>query len=166
VFERSGQIRRHVVSTISSPQLTLWMSTPDPHPRIQSRSTSCSPISSSSLPSRFSNLPLSLLPSLELLQNANNLLQARKPGIELLVDAFLVVTEVLVESSAVRRGAHGGGEDGLDHEGVVGLEGVAVGGAEGLGELGSRVGEVGAEALGCEVEGSVERLVSLWSLVG
>jgi len=38
---------------------------------------------------------------------------------------------------------------------VVGLEGVAVGGAEGLGELGGGVGEVGAEALGCEVEGSV-----------
>jgi hypothetical protein len=131
-----------------------------------SSSTYPEPINVLSFHLDSSNLPLSLLPSLELLQNANNLLQARKPGIELLVDALLVVTEVLVESSAVRRGAHGGGEDGLDHEGVVGLEGVAVGGAEGLGELGSRVGEVGAEALGCEVEGSVERLVSLWSLVG
>jgi hypothetical protein len=38
---------------------------------------------------------------------------------------------------------------------VVGLEGVAVSGAEGFGELGGRVREVGAEALGCEVEGSV-----------
>jgi hypothetical protein len=112
-----------------------------------------------SLPHPFhlnsSNLPLRLLPSLELLQDAHNLLQARKPSIKLLVDTLLIVTEVLVESSAVRRGAHGGGEDGLDHEGVVGLEGVAVGGAEGLGELGGGVGEVGAEALGCEVEGSV-----------
>jgi hypothetical protein len=38
---------------------------------------------------------------------------------------------------------------------VVGLEGVAVGGAERFRELGGRVGEVGAEALGCEVEGSI-----------
>jgi hypothetical protein len=38
---------------------------------------------------------------------------------------------------------------------VVGLEGVAVGGAEGFRELGGRVGEVGAEALGGEVKGSV-----------
>jgi hypothetical protein len=103
----------------------------------------------------LSNLPLGLFPSLELLENANNLLQAREPGIELLVDARLVVAKVLVERSAVWGGAHGSGEDGLDHERVVGLEGVAVSGAEGFGELGGRVGEVGAEALGCEVEGSV-----------
>ena len=103
----------------------------------------------------LSNLPLRLFPSLELLKNANNLLQAREPGIELLVDTLLVVTKVLVECGAVWSGAHGGGEDGLDNERVVGLEGVAVGGAEGFGELGGRVGEVGAEALGCEVEGSV-----------
>jgi hypothetical protein len=102
-----------------------------------------------------SNLPLGLFPSLELLQDAHNLLQASEPGIELLVDARLVVTEVLVERSAVWGGAHGGGEDGLDHERVVGLEGVAVSGTEGFGELSGRVGEVGAEALGCEVEGSV-----------
>jgi len=108
--------------------------------------------------SNSSDLPLGLLPSLELLQNADNLLQARKPCIELLVDTRLVVTKVLVEGSAVRSGAHGGGEDGLDHERVVGLEGVAVGGAEGFGELGSRVGEVGAEALSCKVEGSVRAM--------
>jgi hypothetical protein len=39
---------------------------------------------------------------------------------------------------------------------VVGLEGVAVGGAEGLGELAGGFGEVVAEALGGEVEASVE----------
>jgi len=43
---------------------------------------------------------------------------------------------------------------------VVGLEGVAVGGAEGLGELAAGVGEVGAEALGGEVEASVVGRVS------
>jgi hypothetical protein len=39
---------------------------------------------------------------------------------------------------------------------VVGLKGVAVGGAEGLGELAGGFGEVVAEALGGEVETSVE----------
>jgi hypothetical protein len=121
--------------------------TTDQRPVLPSLLHSSSPCSS--------NLPLGLFPSLELLENANNLLQAREPGIKLLVDARLVVAKVLVERSAVWGGAHGGGEDGLDHERVVGLEGVAVSGAEGFGELGGRVGEVGAEALGCEVEGSV-----------
>ena len=115
------------------------------------------PLSKSHIPNLFQNLPLRLLPALELLQNANNLLQAGEPGIELLVDALLVVAQVGVERLAVGRGAHGGGEDGLDHEGVVGLEGVAVGGAEGLGELAGGFGEVVAEALGGEVEASVER---------
>ena len=106
-------------------------------------------------PNSLPHLPLRLLPALELLQNADNLLKAGEPRIKLLVNALLVVAQVGIESLAVGRGAHRGGEDGLDHEGVVGLEGVAVGGAEGFGELGGGVGEVGAEALGCEVEGSI-----------
>ena len=114
-------------------------------------------LSKSHISNLSQHLPLRLLPALELLQNANNLLQAGEPGIELLVDALLVVAQVGVEGLAVGRGAHGGGEDGLDHEGVVGLEGVAVGGAEGLGELAGGFGEVVAEALGGEVEASVER---------
>ena len=109
------------------------------------------------VPRLTSKLPLRLFPALEFLQNADDLLQAGEPGIELLVDALLVVAQVGVERLAVGRGAHGGGEDGLDHEGVVGLEGVAVGGAEGLGELAGGSGEVVAEALGGEVEASVER---------
>jgi hypothetical protein len=92
----------------------------------------------------LSHLPLRLLPALELLQNAHNLLQTREPSIELLVHALLIVAQVRVEGLAVGCGAHGGGEDGLDHEGVVGLEGVAVGGTEGLGELVGGVGEVAA----------------------
>jgi len=119
------------------------------------------PISNLSL----AHLPFRLLPALELLQNANNLLQAGEPSIELLVNALLVVAQVGVERLAVGRSAHGGGEDGLDHEGVVGLEGVAVGGAEGLGELAGGFGEVVAEALGGEVEASVERDVCQWDLL-
>jgi hypothetical protein len=131
------------------------MSPTDPHPHIQSRSKSCSSISSSFHYLNPPNLPLGLLPSLELLKNAHNLLQAREPSIELLVDARLVVAEILVKGGTVWSGAHGGGEDGLDDERVVGLEGVAISGAERFGELGGRVGEVGAETLGCEIEGSV-----------
>ena len=40
---------------------------------------------------------------------------------------------------------------------MVGFEGVGVGGAEGGGELVARVEEVGADALGCEVEAAGER---------
>jgi hypothetical protein len=100
-------------------------------------------------------LPLRFLPALELLQNAYNLLEAPKPLIELLVHACLIISQVCVESFTVRRGTNGSAENRLDHERVVGFEGVAVGGAEGLGELGGGLGEVVAEALGGEVEASV-----------
>jgi hypothetical protein len=100
-------------------------------------------------------LPLRLLPALELLQNAHDLLEAPEPLVELLVHTGLVVAQVCVESFAVRCGAHGRAENRLDHERVVGFEGVAVSCAEGLGELGGGFGEVVAQALGGEVEASV-----------
>jgi hypothetical protein len=115
--------------------------------------------SSTLLPYHTSNkqhpLPLRLLPALELLQNAHDLLEAPKPLIKLLVHAGLIISQVRVESFAVRCGAHGRAENRLDHERVVGFEGVAVGGAERLGELGGGFGEVVAQALGGEVEASV-----------
>ena len=49
-----------------------------------------------------------------------------------------------------------GAEKRLDDEGVVGLEGVAVGIAEGVGELLVGVGDVVAEGLGGEVKTTTE----------
>jgi hypothetical protein len=103
-------------------------------------------------PIRVSHLPLGLLPGQELLQNSKVLLQTTKPLLQLTLDLRIVVTELLVEVLPVWCCAHGGAEDGLHDEGVVGLEGVAVGIAEGVGEFLVRVGDVVAEGLGGEVE--------------
>lgn len=81
------------------------------------------------------SLPLGLLSGQELLQNAEILLQTGQPGNQLLLHLGLVVAKLGVEVLAVGGGAHGGTEDGLDEERVVGLEGVAVGGAEGDAEF-------------------------------
>lgn len=67
----------------------------------------------------------------------------------------MIVAELGVKVLAVRGGAHGGAEDGLDEEGVVGLEGVAVCVAEGDTEFFVRGCDVCAEGLGGEVESAV-----------
>jgi hypothetical protein len=103
-------------------------------------------------PIRVSHLPLRLLPSQELLQDSKVLLQATKPLLELSLDLRIVIAELLVEVLPVWCCAHGGAEDGLHDEGVVRLEGVAVGIAEGVGELLVGVGDVVAEGLSGEVE--------------
>jgi hypothetical protein len=96
---------------------------------------------------------------LRLLQHRNNLLQRRQPLLQLSLHLALVVTQLLVEVLAVWGGAHGGAEERLDNKGVVGLECVAVGAAEGVGELGGGVRDVVAEALGCEVEATGEEVL-------
>ena len=97
-------------------------------------------------------LPFSLLPRLELLQDRHLLLQRLQPLPRRRVHLRGVVSQLSVKVLAVRRRGHGGAEDGLHHEGVVGFQRVAVGGAEGGGELVGGVLEVGADALRGEVE--------------
>lgn len=97
-------------------------------------------------------LPLGLLAGREFLQDGHHLLQRREPGLQLLPYLRLVAAQLGVEVLPVRRGAHGGAEDRLDDEGVMRLEGVLVGAAEGVGELLGGVVDVGAEGLGGEVE--------------
>jgi hypothetical protein len=101
-------------------------------------------------------LPLGLLPGQELVQCSNDLLQRRQVALELLLDLRLVAAELSVEVLPVWCGAHGGAEQRLDDERVVGLESVAVGIAEGIGELLVGVGDVVAEGLGGEVEAAVK----------
>jgi len=97
-------------------------------------------------------LPLGLLLRQECVQDSNKLLQRGEPLLELSLYLAFVVAQLSVEVLAVGCGAHGSTEYGLDHEGVVGLECVAVGIAEGVGELLGGVGDVVAEGLGSEVE--------------
>jgi hypothetical protein len=74
--------------------------------------------------------PFCLLRGQEVVQVLDNVLQAAQPSTQLFLNTRLVVTELGVEVLAVGSCAHGGTEDGLDHETVVLAEGVAVGGAE------------------------------------
>ena len=105
-------------------------------------------------------LPLSLLPGQEPVQCSNNLLQRREVCLELLLDLGAVLAQLGVEVLPVRCGAHGGAEERLDDEGVVGLERAGVGLAERVGKLLGGVGEVVAEGLGGEVQAAVAGRVS------
>lgn len=87
-------------------------------------------------------------------------MQRGKVFLELLLDLGRVVAELDVEVLAVGAGAHGGGEDGLDEEAVVGLEGARVRGAEGVGELGGGVLEVVLEGLAGEFQAAGLALAS------
>jgi len=97
-------------------------------------------------------LPLGLLPCQELVQDGNILLKAGKPLLQLGLYLCVVVAQLLVEILPVGRCTHGSAEDGLHDEGVVWLEGVAVGIAERVGEFLGGVGDVVTEGLGSEVE--------------
>lgn len=95
---------------------------------------------------------------MESLDNGDDALKGAQPLLELLLYLSLVIAELGIKVLAVRGGAHGGAEDGLDDERVVGLEGVAVGGAERVGQLLRGVLDVLAQGLSGEVEttGGVE----------
>ena len=103
----------------------------------------------------ISYLPLSLFPGQELVQCSNNLLQCSQVALELLLDLRIITAKLSVEVLPVWCGAHGGAEQRLDDERVVRLEGVAVGIAEGVGELLLGVRDVVAEGLGGEVEATL-----------
>ena len=113
------------------------------------------PISCVSLSNRASpSLPLGIGGVEEALEDANDLVQRLQVLPELHLDLLLVGAELDVEVFAVRARAHGGTEDGLHEHAVVGLEGDAVGVAEGLRELVVVVGQVLAERDAGELEGS------------
>lgn len=89
---------------------------------------------------------------MESLKDGNTLLESVDLLAEGGLNLRLVAAQLGVKVLPVGGGGHGGGEDGLDDEGVVGLEGVAVGLAEGVGEFRGGLVEVVAEGLGGEVE--------------
>lgn len=97
-------------------------------------------------------LPLGVGAGEELLQDNDNLLERLEVDSEVALDLGLVGAQLGVKVLAVGGSAHGGAEDGLDEEAVVGLEGAAVGLAERVGELLRGVGDVLVEGLGGEVE--------------
>jgi len=105
------------------------------------------------------HLPLRLLPRQELSQYRDILLQPAQPLLQLRLHLRFVIAQLLVEVLSVWCRAHGGAEDGLHDEGVVRLEGFAVGVAEGVGEFFGGVGDVVAEGLGGEIEGAADMLV-------
>lgn len=99
------------------------------------------------------------------LQDVDNLLESGKVLLELGIDLVLVIAELAVKVLAVRTGTHGGAEDGLDQEAVVGLEGAIVGSAEGGRELLVGGGDIVGETLAGEVETSGGLFVSRQSLL-
>jgi hypothetical protein len=80
-------------------------------------------------------LPLGILGVEEALKDSDDLVESGEVDAQLGVDLLGVRAELGVKVLAVRAGAHGGAEDGLDEEAVVGLQGGAVGGSERVGEL-------------------------------
>lgn len=102
-------------------------------------------------------LPLSRLGILESLQDGDHLLQSSDLLGQLGSNLGLILAQLLVEVIAVWGGRHGSTEDRLDNPGVVGLEGVAVGTAEGVGEFRGGVVDVVTESLDGKVEASVEQ---------
>ena len=97
-------------------------------------------------------LPLRRLASHKVLQDRHPLFQRSQPLLHFALALDRVVVQLRVEVLSVRCRRHGRGKDRLDQEAVVWLESVAVGMAEGDGELFGGVGQVVAEPLGGEVE--------------
>ena len=100
----------------------------------------------------FFDLPLGVRGLKEALEDGDDLVEGGEVGAQVTLDLGLVAAELGVEVLAVGAGAHGGAEDGLDEEAVVGLEGGGVGGAEGIGKLLAGVSLVLAEGNAGELE--------------
>ncbi|KAI6754150.1 hypothetical protein HG530_013326 [Fusarium avenaceum] len=103
-------------------------------------------------------LPLGLGAVDELLEDVHNLGEGSEVGLELSLDLLRVLTELGVKVLSVGNGGHGGAEDGLDHEVVMGLQGVGVGATERVGKLLGGVVDVLLKALGSEVKTTDELL--------
>lgn len=111
-------------------------------------------------------LPLGLLGLQETLEDAHNLVEGGEVGAQLLHDLGDVVAKLGVEVLPVGTGAHGGAEDGLDHEAVVGLEGDAVCVAERVGQFLGAAGYVLTEGDAGEFESTVAQSVPFTILSG
>lgn len=101
-------------------------------------------------------LPLGLLAAEERRQDGDNLGKSVEVDLELLGDELRGLAELGVEISTVRAGGHGGAEDRLDEEAVVGLQGLSVCSTEGIRKLLRGSSNVAGEGLGGEVETSVD----------
>lgn len=99
------------------------------------------------------------------LEDVDKVLESCEVLLELRVDLVLVVTELGIEVLAVRASAHGGAEDGLDEEAVVGLEGDIVGSAERGRKLLVSGGDVVGKTFASELETPGDLLVSIPSLL-
>ena len=99
-------------------------------------------------------LPLRLRPINKLFQDRYDLLERSKVGLKLFLNLVGVLAELGVEVLTVGNGGHSGAEDGLDHEAVVGLQGVAVGSAERVSKLLLLLGDVVLKTLAGEVKAS------------
>jgi hypothetical protein len=101
-------------------------------------------------------LPLSLRTVDELLEDGDNLGEGSKISLEVGLDLLGVLAELGIEVLSVGDGGHGGAEDRLDDEAVVGLQGVAVGSAERVSKLLRGVGDVALKGLAGEVKATDE----------
>lgn len=106
---------------------------------------------STETPLDFPPLPFRLLPPLKPLQNRHLPLQGLQPLPRRLVHLLVIIAQLRVKVLPVRRRGHGGAENGLHHEGMVGFQGAGVGGPEGGRELFGGVLEVRTDAEGGEV---------------
>lgn len=100
-------------------------------------------------------LPLSLLSALETLKDVNLGLQRLQPSAEVGRNLCLIVAKLSIEVLAIWTRGHGGGEDWLNQEAVVWLQGVAVGVAEGDGELVGWALEVGGDGEAGEFKSTI-----------
>jgi hypothetical protein len=103
---------------------------------------------------RCVDLPLGLLPLQETLQDRNDLLQTCQPNPQLRSHLLHICTQLRIKVLTVRSRRHGGAENGLHHEGMVGLEGAAIGISEGGRELLTCGSDVLGEGDGREIETS------------
>jgi hypothetical protein len=101
------------------------------------------------------HLPLGVLAVQEALEDSNDLLQGGEVDAQLLLNLGLIGTKLGIEVLAVRASTHGGAEDGLDEEAVVGLQGGAVCGAERVGKLFGAGRDVLAEGNAGELEATM-----------
>lgn len=98
------------------------------------------------------HLPLGLLAAQEGGHDGHNRGQSLQVRLELFRNNLGAVAQLGKEVLAVRAGAHGGAEDGLNQERVVGLEGDGVGLAERIGKLLSGLAQSSLQSLAGEVK--------------
>lgn len=103
-------------------------------------------------------LPLALRSVDERLEDVDDLGEGSKVSLEVGLNLLRVLAKLGVEVLSVGDGRHGGAEDRLDDEAVVGLQGVTVGSAERVSKLLRGVGDVALKGLAGEVKTTRELL--------